>query len=198
MDQEKFWKVGGNDSNLDFSRRWKLSSSVNKRTVNRWHLGNFCSILAWKYIFSLSFLFPHSFASSFLCKFRAKISLQDRSWAMKMMKLDWPSCLSLSLFLSYRLSFERMNERLERGSLRFSELTFPRHPWNCESIALVTVIIRFVPLTLRDCFIRIILIIDIPSFFFFDINSSNNFNFLSTQKYSLSLSLSLTSRIKRR
>lgn len=97
--------------------------------------------------------------------------------------------LSLSLFLPYRLSFERMNERLERGSLRFSELTFPRHPWNCESIALVTVIIRFVPLTLRDCFIRIILIIDIPSFFFFDINSSNNFKF-SVNSEILSLSLS--------
>lgn len=103
--------------------------------------------------------------------------------------------LSLSLFLPYRLSFERMNERLERGSLRFSELTFPRHPWNCESIALVTVIIRFVPLTLRDCFIRIILIIDIPSFFFFDINSSNNFKFSVNSEI---LSLSLSSRIKRR
>lgn len=117
MDQEKFWKVGGNDSNLDFSRRWKLSSSVNKRTVNRWHLGNFCSILAWKYIFSLSFLFPHSFASSFLCKFRAKISLQDRSWAMKMMKLDWPSCLSLSLSLSPLSPLVRTDEREARTRL---------------------------------------------------------------------------------
>ena len=64
---------------------WKtFFFTVNKRTVNRWHLRNFFSILAWKYIFSLSFLFLSLslslslfFASSFLCKSRAKTWLRE-------------------------------------------------------------------------------------------------------------------------
>ena len=141
---------------------WKtFFFTVNKRTVNRWHLRNFFSILAWKYIFSLSFLFLSlslSLSLSFLLRvsyvnLERKLDYENRSWAMKMMKLDWPSrlcgniarnSLSLSLSLSFRMNGEARGEssifRIDFShppSMEFRIFYCPCHCYNSFFLALM-------------------------------------------------------------